>query len=65
MQNKPNFRKAKMNATSILTRDYKNIANWKLGENKAHTKPIQCQNKPNQTQYLTALRSKEKGKKEM
>ena len=40
MQNKPNFRNALMNVSTILTVDYKNIANWTLGENK-----------PNQTQF--------------
>jgi len=40
MQNKPNFRKAKMNITSAITKDYENIS------------PIRkCQNKPNQTQF--------------
>ena len=46
MQNKPNSRKAKMNVNKALTRDYENIANWKLGENKANTKPIQTQTNP-------------------
>jgi len=63
-QNKPNFRKAKMNLTSVLTTDYENKSNWTLGENKANTNPIkpntkpikankmpiQTQYKPNQTQ---------------
>ena len=43
MQNKPNLLDAQMNVTKVLTRDYENISNWKLGENKANTKPI----KPN------------------
>ncbi len=43
MQNKPNFRKAQMNVSSILTTDYENIANWTLGENKPNSNPI----KPN------------------
>jgi len=47
MQNKPNFLNALMNVTSFYTVDYENISNWKLGENKANTKPIQSQNKPN------------------
>jgi hypothetical protein len=65
MQNKPNFRKAKMNVTSFITNVYENVSNWKLGENKANTKPnkanlpapsdetnpIQTQYKPNQTQF--------------
>jgi len=47
MQNKPNFLKAKMNVTSFYTVDYENKSNWKLGENKANTKPIQSQYKAN------------------
>jgi len=43
MQNKANFRKAKMNVTSLITVDYENIANWTLGENKPNSNPI----KPN------------------
>jgi hypothetical protein len=40
MQNKPNFRNAKMSITSALTKDYENIP------------PIRkCKNKPNQTQF--------------
>jgi len=40
MQNKPNLLDAQMNVNTIITKDYKNKSNWKLGENK-----------PNQTQY--------------
>ncbi len=29
-----------MNATSLITVDYENKSNWKLGENKANTNPI-------------------------
>jgi len=51
MQNKPNFLDALMNVTSFYTVDYENKSNWKLGENKANTKPIQSQSKPIQSQY--------------
>jgi hypothetical protein len=58
MQNKANFRKSQVNITSLITVDYENIANWKLGENKANTKPIKANTKPvkankmpKQTQY--------------
>ena len=47
MQNKPNFQKAQMNTSSVLTKDY---GNWTLGErgkNKPNTNPIQSQYKPN------------------
>jgi len=54
MQNKPNLLYAQMNVRSLITVDYENKSNWKLGENKpnskpikANTKPIQTQNKPN------------------
>ncbi len=40
-QNKPNFRKAKMNANAYLQKDYENKQNWTPGENK-----------PKQTQFL-------------
>jgi hypothetical protein len=44
MQNKPNFRKPKMNITSILTKTYKNIFPLCLR-----------QNKPNQSQFQSIL----------
>jgi len=31
--------------------DYENKSNWKLGENKANTKPIKANTKPIQTQF--------------
>jgi len=34
MQNKPNLLDAQMDVSSVLTKDYENIANWTLGENK-------------------------------
>ena len=39
MQNKANFRKSQMNVNKVLAKDYENIANWALGENKPNTKP--------------------------
>ena len=36
MQNKPNSLNAKMNVSFILTKNYENISNWTLGENKLH-----------------------------
>jgi len=50
MQNKPNFRNAQMNVSTVITKDYENIANCKLCENKPNTNPIQTQSKPIQTQ---------------
>ena len=43
MQNKPNLLNAQMNVSKVLTKDYENISNWKLGENKPNTNRI----KPN------------------
>jgi len=51
MQNKANLLDAQMNVTSFYTVDYENKSNWKLGENKANTKPI----KANQSQYKPNL----------
>jgi hypothetical protein len=42
MQNKPNFLDAQMNLTSLITVDYENKSNWKLGKNKANTKPLKA-----------------------
>jgi len=39
-QNKPNFRKAKMNANTFSQKDYKNKHNWTLSENKPNSNPI-------------------------
>ena len=47
-QNKPNFRKAKMNVTSILTKDYENETTFRVLENK-----------PNQSQFQKPLGSSE------
>jgi len=46
MQNKPNLLDALMNVSSLITADYENIDNCKLGENKPNTKPIQTQSNP-------------------
>ena len=51
MQNKPNLLAPQMNVTSFYTVDYENKSNWKLGENKANTKPIKANTNPIQTQF--------------
>jgi len=51
MQNKPNLLDAQMNVSSLITVDYENIANWKLGENKPNSKPIKPNTNPKQTQF--------------
>ena len=53
MQNKPNFQKSQMNATSLVAMAYENIANWTLGENKPNSNPI----KAKQTQSPSAIRN--------
>ena len=35
-----------MNVRSLITVDYENIANWKLGENKPNSKPIKANTNP-------------------
>ena len=50
LTNKANFPDVQMNVNKVLTRDYENIANSKLCENKPNTKP----NKANQTQFHSA-----------
>ena len=55
MQNKPNLLDTQMNIRSLITVDYENIANWKLGENKANTKPIKANTNPKQTQPVVSL----------
>jgi hypothetical protein len=37
--NKAKSKKAKMNVTSILTKDYENISNWAICENEPKTNP--------------------------
>ncbi len=67
MQNKANFRKAKMNVNLYNTTDYENKWQRRVRKNKANTNPIkantkpikanimpkQTQYKPNQTQFQT------------
>jgi len=50
MQNKPNLLDAQINVSSVLTKDYENKSNWKLGENKPNSNPIQSQTNPKQSQ---------------
>jgi len=46
MQNKPNFRKAQMNANVFITMNYENKYNWTIGQNKPNSNPIQTQSNP-------------------
>ncbi len=43
MQNKPNFQKSQMNVSIFSKKDYENISDWTLGQNKPNSNPI----KPN------------------
>ena len=56
MQNKPNFRKAKMNITPAITKDYENETAFELRQNKPNRTQFQPKNeadKPKQSQsYL-------------
>ncbi len=43
MQNKPNFKDTQMNVSLDITKDYENLSDWTLGQNKPNSNPI----KPN------------------
>jgi len=63
MQNKPNFQKSQMNVIAYNTKDYENIANWTLGENKPNSNPI----KPNSQKAkmnVNSLKTKDYRKKD-
>jgi len=54
MQNKPNFQKSQMNVSIFSQKDYENISDWTLGENKPNQTQFQPKNeanKPKQTQF--------------
>jgi hypothetical protein len=42
-QNEPKSKKAKMNVTDALTKEYENKSNWAICENEPNTKPKQTQ----------------------
>ncbi len=50
MQNKPNFRKAKMNASSAITMNYEQLTMNYANKNKPNSKPIKPNTNPKQTQ---------------
>jgi len=54
MQNKANFPDDPMNVNKVLTKDYGNISNCKLCENKANTKPIKANSNPNKANFTDA-----------
>ena len=56
MQNKANLPDAQMNVNKVLTKDYENIANWKVRKNKPNSKPNKAnfqKAKMNVTTFLT------------
>ena len=53
MQNKPNFQKAQMNVTSLITVAYEYKYNSTLGENKPNTNPISQKPEMNANSVLT------------
>jgi len=56
MQNKPNFQKAQMNASTVVTKDYDNWTLGERGKNKPKTNPIQTQYKAKQSQFAFMLK---------
>jgi len=46
MQNKANFEDTQMNVSFFNTKDYENILDWTLGENKPNSNPIKANTKP-------------------
>ncbi len=51
MQNKPNFRKTKMNLNSVKTTVYENETAFRVRKNKPNSNPIQAKTNPIQTQF--------------
>ena len=47
MQNEPKFKKARMNASSVLTKDYDNWTLGERGKNEPKTNPKRTQTNPN------------------
>jgi hypothetical protein len=58
LQNEPNFRKSQVNITDLLTREYGKMDTWSVRKNKAKTKPIQSQYKPNSNPKQTQFKPK-------
>ncbi len=52
MQNKPNFRKAKMNVNSLITMNYENKSNWTIGQSKPNSNPISSNAKMNANSFI-------------
>ena len=59
LKNKANFQKSQLNLTNFITRDYEQMDTWSIGKNKAKTKPIQSQYKPNTNPIRTQYKAKQ------
>jgi len=57
MQNKPNFRKAQMNVSSLITKDYRKNDAFAVRKNKPNTNPIRTQSKPIKPNSPSAIRN--------
>jgi len=53
---KANLLNAQMDVNIVLTKDYENMSNWAICENKANSNPIRTQSNPKQTQYKVNFR---------
>ena len=62
MQNKPNLLDAQMNVISILTEDYENKWQRKVGKNKPNSNPIAERVKLMQSVYLQSIMKKNSDK---
>jgi len=40
MQNKPNLQDTQMNVSLDITKEYENISDWTIGQNKPNSNPI-------------------------
>jgi len=61
LTNKANFQKSQMNVTFFITEDYGKMDTWSNRKNKAKTKPIQSQYKPNTNPIYPVVASGEAG----
>jgi hypothetical protein len=59
MQNKANFRKSQMNASSYITKKYEQMDTWSIRKNKPNSNPIQSQFKPNTKPIRTQFKPKQ------
>lgn len=58
LQNKPNFRKGGMNVSAIVKKDYENIQQWKLPDNKLNQSQFRSPIYPWELPYLCCVHCK-------